>query len=91
MIDILLLLHIYQGKYGPFRANRPIDVPLWLGITLKKSKKCRINPPEWLKLSNLKLCLEKEKENNLLEPLPFYYREIVKILMLELNNIILLL
>merc|ERR1740123_1339065 len=69
-----------QGSFGPFRPAVPIRVPLWLAITLKKSKKCEIKLPQWMGENELKEILASEKENETFcNKLPFYYREISKI------------
>lgn len=43
-----------QGTYGPFQPNMPTDVPLWMALMLRKRKKCRIQPPAWMSVENLK-------------------------------------
>ena len=56
-------------------------MPLWLAITLKKSKKCHIKLPDWMQEAELKNILQQEKENETFyNGLPFYYREISKII-----------
>lgn len=42
-----------QGDYGPFKANFPLKVPLWLAIYLYQRKQCRIQPPDWLRVEPL--------------------------------------
>eukprot|EP01147_Barroeca_monosierra_P004853 gene4853-8686_t len=37
-----------REKVGPFRPQRPMQVPLWLAITLRRRGKCAIHIPEWL-------------------------------------------
>mmetsp|Transcript_59268 Transcript_59268/g.97922 ORF Transcript_59268/g.97922 Transcript_59268/m.97922 type:complete len:258 (-) Transcript_59268:163-936(-) len=74
-------LQFIQGSYGPFHANRLIRVPLWLAITLKKSKKCGIKLPEWMSENELKMTLQQEKENETFcHGVPFYYREMSKLI-----------
>lgn len=46
-------IHTLQGDYGPFKANFPVTVPLWLAIYLYQRKQCRIQPPDWLKVDHL--------------------------------------
>ena len=41
-------LHFVGGDVGPFVPAVPVDVPLWLAITLKKRGRCKIQPPEWM-------------------------------------------
>ncbi|KAF2075514.1 hypothetical protein CYY_003155 [Polysphondylium violaceum] len=50
-----------SGEYGPFVPSIPIDVPLWLAISLKKKKKCTIKPPKWM---NYEYLNEKYQEEN---------------------------
>jgi hypothetical protein len=37
---------------------------LWLALHLKKSNKCKIEPPEWLDFDILTELFNKEKEDN---------------------------
>jgi hypothetical protein len=41
-------LHFVGGDVGPFVPAVPVDVPLWLAISLKKRGRCKIQPPEWM-------------------------------------------
>lgn len=43
-----------QGDYGPFIANVPLDVPLYLAMALYRRGKCRIIPPAWMDKDNLR-------------------------------------
>lgn len=51
-------LYLISGEFGPFRANQEVDVPLWLAINLKQSKKCNFVIPSWLTLEMLQEILE---------------------------------
>ena len=52
-----------------------------MAIKLRQKNKCKIHPPLWLDLEVLKERLKKEKENlDSLEPLHYYFYEIVQIL-----------
>ena len=42
-----------QAEYGPFRPNRPLEVPLWMAVALHVRKKCRIQPPDWMDVDSL--------------------------------------
>ncbi|ETO22739.1 hypothetical protein RFI_14451 [Reticulomyxa filosa] len=77
---------LIHGTYGPFAAGTEIEVPLWLAVALKKAKKCRIKAPRWLKTEQLKQCIEKEKHQGPFQQLPFYYREIAKVLLCECED-----
>lgn len=37
-----------QGTFGPFEPQIPVEVPLWLAISLKKQHKCQVKAPDWL-------------------------------------------
>ena len=41
-------LKLIRGTFGPFFPNQRVEVPLWLALTLKKQKKCRLVLPAWL-------------------------------------------
>ncbi|EFA76683.1 peptidase M28E domain containing-protein [Heterostelium album PN500] len=75
-------LHFLSGTYGPFVPALPVNVPLWLAITLKKKKKCKIQFPQWLSLE--RLTDKYEAENNVetsFESMPPYYIEIATLLL----------
>lgn len=63
-------LHLLSGDFGPFEPLTPISVPLWLALTLKKRKNCKIQIPVWMyaglkfsfSLSKLILSLQKKKK-----------------------------
>eukprot|EP00906_Rhabdomonas_costata_P003009 RCo004653 len=75
-------LRFVQGSYGPFRANREAEVPLWLALQLKRMGICAIYPPEWFDAGVLR---QKRDEEKALETefvaLPFYFMEIAKLLL----------
>ncbi len=64
------------GTYGPFKPNRPVNVPLWLAMQFKKSTKCKIIPPTWMEISFLTIKVDNEKNNEELQVLPYYFFEI---------------
>ncbi|KIR30454.1 DNA replication complex GINS protein PSF2 [Cryptococcus deuterogattii 99/473] len=75
-------VRLISGIYGPFRPPSASRVPLWLGLSLKKKRKCRIVPPEWLSVERLQAFLKDEKENaEGFERLPRRFMEISKILL----------
>lgn len=41
-------IRLLSGMYGPFRPPTKATVPLWLALSLKRKRKCRIVPPSWL-------------------------------------------
>lgn len=77
LISVLLT----QGTFGPFEANIPVTVPLWLAVFLKKRHKCRIIPPEWMDLGALRLQLEEERSIATLTAVDFHYLEISSLLL----------
>ena len=34
-------LFLFEGDFGPFHPGQNLDVPLWVGISLKQQRKCR--------------------------------------------------
>ncbi|WVF70572.1 DNA replication complex GINS protein PSF2 [Kwoniella sp. CBS 6097] len=67
-IDIVPLfsmtrVRLLSGIYGPFQPPSAARVPLWLALSLKRKRKCRIVPPEWLNVDHIQSLLKDEKEN----------------------------
>ena len=64
-----------SGRFGPFKPNREVSVPLWLAFQMKKNKKCRIRIPSFLEENNLKIVIEYEKnnKNSFYHLVPFFY------------------
>ena len=77
----LISVKLTQGTFGPFEANIPVAVPLWLAVFLKKRHKCRVIPPEWMDLGALRLQLEEERTIDTLTVVPFHYLEISSLLL----------
>ncbi|KAF5308720.1 hypothetical protein FQR65_LT06081 [Abscondita terminalis] len=46
-------IHLISGDVGPFRAGLPLNVPLWIGIHLKVQRKCKIQAPDWMDVTEL--------------------------------------
>lgn len=74
-------LRFISGIFGPLEAGLPCVLPLWLAITLRKKGKCTISLPQWLSVENLEKSISNERDENLLEPLPFHYVEIAYLLL----------
>lgn len=74
-MDFLLSV---TSDIGPFQAGIDTEVPLWLGIYLKRRNLCRLRCPSWMTKANLKDILTKEKNNldSFCTDLPFYYAEL---------------
>ncbi|KAM9973671.1 hypothetical protein ACTFIW_010785 [Dictyostelium discoideum] len=51
-----------SGEYGPFVPSFPIEIPLWLAISLKKKKKCTITPPDWMTYNKLNAKYQEENK-----------------------------
>lgn len=54
-------IHLISGSVGPFRPGIPVQVPLWLGMHLRKQQKCRVVTPEWMDPEFLEDLKEEEK------------------------------
>ena len=79
-------LYMVEGEYGPFVAQNPVEVPLWLAVHLKKTQRANIKPPEWLDVDHLSALLDSEKrvdDGSLLKNLPFHYIEIAQLFFSE--------
>eukprot|EP00126_Sphaerothecum_destruens_P008106 Sdes_comp20093_c0_seq1m13050 len=75
------ILHFISGNYGPFIPGKPVTVPFWLALTLKKRQKCKVKPPEWLCLDVLNEKYEEEKSNeSRFSELPQHYLELSTLL-----------
>lgn len=58
-----------------------MNVPLWMGLLLKKSRSCRFQPPDWLNPEALAEYLQVERTEPGLLQLPFHYIEIGNLLL----------
>ncbi len=47
----LIVSNLFKGNFGPFKVRKPVQVPLWLAIVLRKGNNCTIVPPPWMSLS----------------------------------------
>jgi len=74
-------LSLLSGTFGPFRPGLPLEVPLWLAISLKKQQKCQIVVPAWMDHEVLQAKLEEEKVNESLTQIDFYYFEMASLLL----------
>ena len=76
------VLHLLAGDVGPFRAQRPVIVPLWLAVSLQARRRCRIVPPDWMSIENLsETRREERKDSEVFQPLPFHYIELAHLLL----------
>ncbi|TMW65739.1 hypothetical protein Poli38472_008381 [Pythium oligandrum] len=74
------VLNFISGDFGPFQPGITARVPLWLAVMLKQLNKCRIIEPSWFSVAYLTNRLEREKESDIFEELPFHYLEIASLL-----------
>lgn len=56
-------VHLISGTIGPFKAGLPLNVPLWLAVTLRQQQKCRFVPPQWMDVDLLEEVREEEKQS----------------------------
>ena len=75
-----------SGRYGPFRIDETIEVPLWLGIALKKKGKCSIIPPKWMLASELEQYIANELNSESFIELDFHYIEIGTLLLIHARD-----
>jgi GINS complex subunit 2 len=73
--------NVLSGFYGPIKPSSALEVPLWLGIFLKRQQKCKIIPPAWMDLQALKDKFEEERKEEGFAELDFYYMEIASLLL----------
>jgi len=69
------------GDVGPFRPQRPIQVPVWLAVTLRSRQKCKINAPEWMSRETLTEKLEEERESKFFTKMPNHYQEVAAMIL----------
>ncbi|WVQ85406.1 hypothetical protein IAT38_007571 [Cryptococcus sp. DSM 104549] len=75
-------IRLISGVYGPFRPPSACNVPMWLALSLKRKRKCKILPPSWMTVEALQAVLKDEKENaEGFERLPRRFLEISKVLL----------
>ena len=77
-----------SGTFGPFRPAKPVNVPLWLAVYLKKRQKCSVQLPYWLDneyLTKVK-AEEREQKEAFSTSIPYYYFEIAQLLLSECQD-----
>jgi len=80
-------INLITGKFGPFKAQKPTDVPLWLAIYLRSRSKCAITIPMCYNVEYLTKKLDEEKEfKNDLGALPDNFFEIFHLLFLKAKD-----
>ena len=64
-------------------------MPLWLAILLKRQRRARVIPPDWLNVESLKNLLEQEEKEEPFAPLPFLWLEVSTALLNRLSSMLL--
>lgn len=54
---------------------------MWLAIQFKRTEKCKLHKPEWLSTDALDRVLVAEKQDLILQHLPFHYMEVAQVIM----------
>jgi GINS complex subunit 2 len=47
-------MQFIHGNEGPFESGYPVQICLWLALSLKQSNKVSIQPPEWLRVETIR-------------------------------------
>jgi GINS complex subunit 2 len=77
-------MQFLHGNEGPFESGSPVQICLWLALSLKKNNKVIIQPPEWLRVETIKKIIEHERtQMNVFQKLPSLYFMEIAILLLE--------
>ncbi|CAJ0946441.1 unnamed protein product, partial [Mesorhabditis belari] len=80
-------IQLIGGDMGPFEAGLPVEVPLWIGINLRKRMKCVLKVPNWLLIDCLKDLITLENESNSLLQLPsLHFFEIAHIVVRDFKE-----
>lgn len=75
-------LDLVQGTFGPFKPQQPLKVPLWVALELKRSKRCRIKPPDWLDVKFLEAAVDLERsETSIFKEMPSHFVEVSMLLL----------
>jgi hypothetical protein len=71
------------GRFGPLVAGVELQVPLWLAMTLKGSKKARVVMPEWMREGELRAAAvyEQATGDSFSPAIPFHYIEVAEVLL----------
>lgn len=71
-------IELISGKYGPFSAGIPTQVPMWFAFFLSSSESCTLIPPKWLSQKYLRQFINAEKADKapLQKPPCSHYMEI---------------
>ncbi|CAG8494722.1 8476_t:CDS:2 [Racocetra persica] len=61
-------------EYGPFDPPKRNNIPIWVALTLKSQRLCKIISPSWL-------TVDSETKETKFSAVPFYYAEISRMLL----------
>ncbi|XP_077983380.1 DNA replication complex GINS protein PSF2-like [Glandiceps talaboti] len=75
-------VYLISGDVGPFNPGLPVEVPLWMAVSLKQRQKCRIQPPEWMDVGILEAKKQEEIDSPIFQPmLNEHYMEVAQLLL----------
>jgi len=75
-------LFFLTGDFGPFEAGLPLQVPIWLAVNLKQKNKCKIHPPDWMDVEQLRDMKEAENSQDIFtKPPSMHYMEVISMLL----------
>ncbi|KAJ3593906.1 hypothetical protein NHX12_006239 [Muraenolepis orangiensis] len=63
-------IYLIGGDLGPFNPGLPVQVPVWLALSLKQRQKCRILPPGWMDVDRLEDVREMERKDDASDNIP---------------------
>mmetsp|Transcript_15268 Transcript_15268/g.20149 ORF Transcript_15268/g.20149 Transcript_15268/m.20149 type:complete len:225 (+) Transcript_15268:93-767(+) len=72
-------LNFINGEFGEFIPDVPLQVPLWLAVSLKKRGKCRIRRWPWMDKDILGIILRREQQDDNFTALPYHYMEMASL------------
>jgi GINS complex subunit 2 len=80
-----IMTHFIQTVVPAFKPPQSVQVPFWLGVLLKRQRRARIIPPDWLHYEVLQRLLKEEEEEQRFSTLPFQWLEISSALLDRLD------
>lgn len=64
------VLYLLEGDVGPFKAGLPLEIPLWVALSLRARRKCRVLQPSYLTADALEEVRDAEREQTFFTQLP---------------------
>ena len=75
-------MFLLSGDFGPFSPGDPVEVPIWMAVSLKQKQKCRLHAPEWMGVEKLLEFKERETDEDVFtKPPSNHYMEISSMLL----------